>query len=294
MNSNIRRLFITLTLGMGLALALLTLGLTLIQARTQNSTGMTRITVASDSDRDSYSPCLNADGTLVAFPSDSDLLGQGILDNQVSEGVAWGAVITNTASLTSAEISTPTLGSVALHVLFHVTGTDPAPNSLDAALDTDLFFTANSAVSATTVTTETVVVHGGFQGHLDGDLHPGEVVQASVTDEVLSSDGVPIAPYVWEFRVATLGGSGVFITHPVTSSLPTYQISGVALGDLDKDGDLDVVLASSQSETVWLNDGAGGLSPHPTTPEFGAGSSRDVALGTWMGTGTWTSSSPTR
>ena len=368
-----------------------------------NSSALTRVTTASESNRDNRQPSLSADGMQVAFQSDSDFLGQGIADEQweiwlfglpgpapslvkvvddatprpgqrvtftlsvanpltttltnavvsdtlppelifagpvtldppqpgavlagdpgdlptltsgltvsaesvitltfpvtVSEGVAWGTVITNTASFTSTEISTPTLGSVALHVLFHVTGTDPAPNSLDAALDTDLFFTANSAVSATTVTTGTVVVHGGFQGHLDGsfsfgsvtfdpanNLHPGELVQASVTDGVLNDDGEPVIPYVWEFRVATLGGSSTFITHPVTSTLSIRYNYGVALGDLDRDGDLDAVLAnySSKPETVWLNDGTGGLSPHPTTPEFGGGNSRDVTLGDLDGDG---------
>jgi Tol biopolymer transport system component len=39
---------------------------------------LTRVTTASDSDRDSYDPSLSADGTTVAFRSDSDFLGQGI------------------------------------------------------------------------------------------------------------------------------------------------------------------------------------------------------------------------
>jgi Tol biopolymer transport system component len=39
---------------------------------------VTRITAASPSGRDSYDPSLNADGTRVAFRSDSDFLGQGI------------------------------------------------------------------------------------------------------------------------------------------------------------------------------------------------------------------------
>ena len=42
----------------------------------------TRVTSASGSTRESYYPCLSADGTLVAFSSDSDLLKQGIADEQ--------------------------------------------------------------------------------------------------------------------------------------------------------------------------------------------------------------------
>jgi len=43
---------------------------------------VTRITVASDSSRYSWSPSLSGDGTRVAFISDSDFLGQGIPDGQ--------------------------------------------------------------------------------------------------------------------------------------------------------------------------------------------------------------------
>jgi hypothetical protein len=34
---------------------------------------------------------------------------------------------------------------------------------------------------------------------------------------------------------------------------------GVALGDLDSDGDLDAFFANRGADTVWLNDGLGNL-----------------------------------
>jgi large repetitive protein len=83
-------------------------------------------------------------------------------------------------------------------------------------------------------------------------------------------------------------GTGSFSPHPGT---PTFGIGeyseGVALGDLDGDGDLDAVFANATPlpETVWLNDGTGAFSAHPTTPQFGAGFSSDVALGDLDGDG---------
>ncbi len=42
----------------------------------------TRVTSASDANRDSYNPSLSGDGAVVAFYSDSDLLNEGIADEQ--------------------------------------------------------------------------------------------------------------------------------------------------------------------------------------------------------------------
>ncbi len=43
---------------------------------------LTRVTTASDANRYSYDPSLSGDGKVVAFTSDSDLLNEGIADEQ--------------------------------------------------------------------------------------------------------------------------------------------------------------------------------------------------------------------
>ena len=216
----------------------------------------------------------------------------------VSPSVPWNTVITNTAVLTSTQVPTSTLGKATISVLFRVMIVNPPPNSTDAGLGTELGFDAVGDVDGRTVSTATFSVHAGFQGRLDGlfgsgsvtfdpdrDLLPGEQVEASVTAGVHSRTGHRIVPYVWRFRAASLGGSGHFITHPVTPTLPAFQNPDVALGDLDADGDLDAVLTSSQADSVWLNDGAGGLYRHPITPTFGSHMSIGVALGDIDGDG---------
>ena len=70
------RLIIPLVLAV--ALGLVVLGL----VTAQGGATLVRVTTASDSGRASYEPSLSADGTIVAFRSDSDFLGQGIPDNQ--------------------------------------------------------------------------------------------------------------------------------------------------------------------------------------------------------------------
>ncbi|MFN2235264.1 MAG: FG-GAP-like repeat-containing protein [Anaerolineales bacterium] len=212
----------------------------------------------------------------------------------VNPDIAWSTAITNTASLTSLQVPTPTYSSVAAYVRFQIISVSPLANSHDASLDTDLTFAANDSLDGNTVLPASIAVHAGYQGRFNdlsisgdavldpaADFHPGELVQTTVTADVHSASDVPIVPYVWTFNAATLGGSGAFEPHPVVPSLSTFQSIGVGLGDLDADGDLDAVLAngSDYPETVWLNDGTGALTRHPSSPEFGLGESRDVALG---------------
>jgi hypothetical protein len=189
----------------------------------------------------------------------------------------------------------------------------PTPNSHDVALDASLAITASGSISLGSVSTRSLFVHGGFRGHAsgtimptltgtlifgidsvgnilydpDGDWFPGELVQTTVSTGVLDSVGMPIIPYVWDFRAAVQGGSGAFSPH---LSVPTFGAGWstvVALGDVDGDGDLDAIVANGADEAqdVYLNDGDGVFTPHPSVPTFGAGWSHDVALGDVDGDG---------
>ncbi|MDY7080113.1 MAG: FG-GAP-like repeat-containing protein [Chloroflexota bacterium] len=156
-------------------------------------------------------------------------------------------------------------------------------------------------------------------GDLDGDGDLDAIVaNGSVSDTVWLNDGAgnlmphsnisdPAQNYSEDITLGDLDGDGdmdVIVTtwsylpqmiwlNDGAGNLTTYggldsgYARGVALGDLDGDGDLDAVLAKddAQAETVWLNDGRAHFSPHPTTPDFGAGESRDVTLGDLDGDG---------
>jgi len=74
-------------------------------------------------------------------------------------------------------------------------------------------------------------------------------------------------------KVQSAGSAGSFIPHPTT---PTFgaltalsEPNDIKLGDIDGDGDLDVLLVQglrSDPDTLWLNDGKGNFSHHADLP----------------------------
>ncbi len=151
-----------------------------------------------------------------------------------------------------------------------------------------------------TVTSRTFAIHGMQLGQrlqtysVDGrvvsltptqPLKPGELVQVSATTGTLSMSGRgPISPTVWQFRAAVGGGSGTLDPPLTTPGFGAGSSFGVELGDLDGDGDLDAFVAQvNLTATVWLNDGWGRFTAHPSAPNVGYAS--DVALGDIDGDG---------
>jgi uncharacterized repeat protein (TIGR01451 family) len=225
-----------------------------------------------------------------------------ILD--VFTGVGLAANIsTNIARNRLVGISSPATNSLAVPNLMTdtliITSTSPARNALNVALTTNVTAIFNANLNANTVTSRTFLVYSSFSGRYtqtlnyntddrtvilnpQGQFKPGEVVNVSTTAGIQSNEGTSLKPYLWQFTVATTGGSGQFVAHPTTPSFDGGpDTTGVALGDIDSDGDLDALFANSnnRAETVWLNDGTGSFDPHPTTPSFGAGNSMALALG---------------
>ena len=100
---------------------------------------------------------------------------------------------------------------------------------------------------------------------------------------------------LWMFTVLL---AGILITLPGRDARAYFEDSGqtlgssgsigVALGDVDGDGDLDAFVVNSFNEAniVWLNDGDGVFTD--SGQSLGSRASYGVTLGTWTGTGTWT------
>ncbi len=147
---------------------------------------------------------------------------------------------------------------------------DPPANSHVAAPNSDVSVTFDQPINPATVSSLSFAVHAMQHRQLVGptaslsttgntvalnpsaDFSPGELVQATVTANVQSTSGDPAVPFVWQWRAGAPFGTGVFAADP--QILGDHLSLGVALGDLDSDGDLDAVTANyTQANRVWLN-----------------------------------------
>ncbi len=162
-----------------------------------------------------------------------------------------------------------------------VLSTSPLSASTSVPIDSSIEATFDSPISPMSVTDQSFVVHRQQSGQLlsssadiasltsvgtlvtldpAANFYPGEIVQVTATASLLDDSSLAVAPYVWDFRAATAGGSGTFIDSGQSLSNTTGW--HVALGDADNDGDLDAFVTNLQASglpnpdsRLWLNQG---------------------------------------
>jgi len=183
-----------------------------------------------------------------------------------------------------------------------VVSTTPATNSHDAMPSTDITIANSQAVDTTTVSASSFFVSGAFTGTRSGtysvsnlnaefdpdaDFLPGEIIEVTLSGDFENSFGIKSgAPYVFRFRIGASSGAGQFdavLLNPIGGA--SAKTEDVAAGDLDGDGDIDLVFAIRGGQNfIALNDGQGGFA---TTYAFGgsATESSGVALADMDGDG---------
>jgi predicted nucleotidyltransferase len=163
---------------------------------------------------------------------------------------------------------------------------EPERNDVGIALSALISATFDGELDRGTVTNDTFVVHGHLGGlasgafhhgpgagtlRLDPDraFHAGEVLRLSATSGIWSAGGHTLMPYGWQFTAGEVYSRHVAGFTDIGAGLPSVRHSSSAWGDVDNDGDLDILLAgysaSGEIANVYRNDGAG------TFTDIGAG-----------------------
>lgn len=149
----------------------------------------------------------------------------------------------------------------------------PAGEGEAVAADAPVTLTFACTVDMATVTDDTVFVHGSQTGRReftvawDGTtatlqfarpLLPAERIDVTLTSEIRDSMGGALQPQVFHFTVASAPGAASYTMVP-----GDVGYNHAALGDLDGDGDVDIVRAYGQ---FYINDGSGVFSGAPFGP----------------------------
>lgn len=193
---------------------------------------------------------------------------------------------------------------------FAVTAVSPSRNAINLTKGLNIEATFSQSVNTATINLSNIAVQGSLTGKRNGsftfsngdktvsfdpafDFKPGEVVSFTLRGAIKSSSGDSLGTsLVSMFTIAAPLGNGILIQ---TDTLVTSQPGGVALGDFDKDGDIDLAVTNNGANfspsniSIFKNDGnakfqqtgtAGvGAQPFPTlTGDFDGDGDVDLAI----------------
>lgn len=200
------------------------------------------------------------------YPIDNGVLGAA---NAIAKSLRnAGYVSANAATLYNYTFSgtQPVVASLA-----------PVRNAVRAARNANVTVAFSQAMNSTTASDAAVKIFGSQTGKRAGafagggtstitfdptlDLKPGETASVTVTTAARSTDNIGLGtPQVYQFTGAAAVAPGTF-DRTQNVAVPGSGF-GVALGDIDRDGDLDLVTAdySGNAILVQINDGAGSYS----------------------------------
>ncbi|HNT23950.1 MAG TPA: FG-GAP-like repeat-containing protein, partial [Anaerolineales bacterium] len=226
-------------------------------------------------------------------------LGDGTYETGQAVAHTYPSAGYYTAWVTATNVFNQLTATTTVTVPFEVFLTDPAANHPSAAPEAPLNVTFTGDVAPGTISTATLAVSGAFTGFHGGSFSfpdprqvvfspstgflPGELVTVQVLTDVQSTAGQPLnAPYQWQFYATAPTGSGYFINS--SQVLTAAHSLGGSLGDLDGDGDLDVLQANyGEDNVVWINDGKGLFTA--IVQDLGSEFNVDTALGDLDGDG---------
>jgi Tol biopolymer transport system component len=163
----------------------------------------TRVTTASDANRDSSSPWLSADGKIVAFTSDSDFLGQSIPDEQTEVWLYDTTTLTYTRVTTASDANRDSLAyhiSADGTVIAFISDSDLLGQSIPDE-QSEVWLYDTSTLTYTRVTTASAANRDSWQPKLSSD---GTIVAFQSDSDLLGQGVADGESEIWLYDTGTL------------------------------------------------------------------------------------------
>lgn len=236
-------------------IALTFAGLTVVLAAAHPPAILTRITHESFFDRDSFSPQLNADGTKIAFESESDFFSQNIPINQFEIWLydlsALKLTRITTASMPGRVSLNPTISANGMRIAFE-SGSDFRQQGIVTGQMEIWLYDASTPLTHTRITTASAP---GRTGHNPAISADGTKI-AFESDSLLRGTGVVSGQFeIWLYDTAALAYTRITTasTHGRLSGEPSISGDGKLIAFRSESDILEPFIPQHPYE-IWLYD----------------------------------------
>ena len=148
-----------------------------------------------------------------------------------------------------------------------IVSVSPVQHAVNVPLNMNIEVGFNQDINAATINSATFRVYGTQSGYHPGTINyitaskkvvftpalpffPGEVVYVALTNGINTNSGQPVNKFAWHFNTAVTISSGQFASKSTVAvgNIPR----SVAGADFDRDGDIDLAVANSGSNTISI------------------------------------------
>lgn len=148
----------------------------------------------------------------------------------------------------------------------------PSQNAINVNKTSDITVVFDQDMKASTINSSNIKVYASHSGFMncvisydatqrkiiinpDNDFKTGEEISVTLKSGIQNLSGTEMNPFVYQFTAASTSGTGLFTETSVIDSIGTHPIC-IAAGDVDSDGNVDLIIGKGNSIKIYKNNGA--------------------------------------